>query len=155
MFIPEDEYKIILKNSIIETIDLIVMDDKNEILLWLRKNNPLKGVYYIPWWRRWKWETINDSIKRKWKEEIWLSIDLNKLSFLWIYDDIYSDSMFDWIGSHCSSITYLYKINDDEIKLIRMDSKQHSDYKFFNIDNDELHPDIQKRVQDIKNKHLF
>lgn len=155
MFIPDDVYKIILKNSIIETIDLIVINNRNEILLWLRENNPLKWVYYIPWWRRWKWETINDSIKRKWKDELWLAIDINKLVFLWIYDDIYPSSMFDWIESHCSSITYLYKIDDDEIKLIKMDSKQHSDYKFFSMDDDGLHPDVEKRIQDIKNKHLF
>lgn len=154
MFIENEIYKMILENSIIEAVDLIIINEKWQILLWHRNNEPLKWIFYIPWWRRYKNEKIIDSIKRKANEELWIHIDDNKIFFLWIYDDIYSNSMFGNTPSHYSSITYVYKISKEEQKNIKKD-KQHGELKFFNIDDPDINDTIKSRIQDSKDKKLI
>ncbi len=154
MFIENEIYKIIIENTIIEAIDLMIINQKWQLLLWLRNNEPLKWIYYITWWRRYKNEKIIDAIKRKAYEELWIKIDENKIIFIWIYDDIYDNSIFGNIPSHYSSITYIYKLDKDEEKKIRKDD-QHEELKFFDINNPNIHKAIKIRIKDIKDKKII
>ena len=112
MFIDEDSYKTIVRNSIIPTCDIICITKDKKILLCLRNNEPLKWIYYIPWWKRYKNEKMVDSAKRKSYEELWLEVDVNRLNFLGVYDDIYDNSAFEWISFH---MTNLLKENSPNI----------------------------------------
>lgn len=154
MFIKNDTYKVIIENSIIETVDFIVLNEQNKILLWLRNNEPLKWIYYIPWWRRYKNEKIMDSLKRKFYEELWISINKDKIIFLWIYDDIYPNSMFWGISSHYAPITYVYKLNKNEEKNIKKDM-QHDDLRFFDLDDDSIYRAVKLRITDMKNQKII
>jgi colanic acid biosynthesis protein WcaH len=149
MFISDEVYKEIVDKTIIWTVDLVFINSNNEILLWKRNNNPLIWEYYFPGWRRYKWEKILISAKRKASEELWLAIDENKLIFIWVYDDIYENSMYDWINSHFCPIIFAYKIDKYEEKKIKLDS-QHSEMKFFSVDDKNLHKYIIERIKDIK-----
>jgi len=148
MFIEDNIYKIILQNTIIEAVDVLIINDKWQLLLWLRNNQPLKDIYYIPWWRREKNEKLLDAVKRKMMEELWIDIDLKKLIFLWIYDDIFENSMFENVSSHYSPITYVYHLNELEQNNIRIDA-QHSDLKFFDLNDLTLHPMVKIRISDM------
>ncbi len=154
MFINDEIYKVIVDKTIIWTVDLIIINTNNEILLWQRNNNPLIWEYYLPGWRRYKWEKILISAKRKAFEELGLNIDENKLIFIWVYDDIYENSMYDWISSHYCPIIFAYKIDEIEEKMIKIDS-QHSDMKFFNVDDKNLHHYIIERINDIKKLNII
>ncbi len=149
MYIDEESYKTIVRNSIIPACDIICITKDKKILLCLRNNEPLKWIYYIPWWRRYKNEKMIDSAKRKAYEELWLEVDTNRLTFLGIYDDIYDNSAFEWISTHCEAITFVYSINDEELKNIKVD-KQHSDFRFFDINDSWLYESIYERINDIK-----
>lgn len=154
MFIEDEIYKLIIENTIIEAVDLMIINKKWQLLLWLRNNEPLKWIYYMPWWRRYKNELLMDSVKRKAHEELWLKIDETTLSLLWIYDDIYDNSIFGNTPSHYSSITYVYKINEDDEKSIIYDN-QHEELKFFDIQNPYIHSAIQLRITDMKKQKLI
>jgi len=95
-----------------------------------------------------------DSVKRKAKEELWIDVNDNKIFFLWIYDDMYSNSMFGDIPAHYSSITYVYNISEQEQKSIKKDN-QHGELKFFDIDDSDIHDMIKIRIQDSKDKKLI
>ena len=153
MFIEDDVYKLIIENTIIEAVDLMIINNKWQLLLWLRNNEPLKWIYYIPWWRRYKNELMIDSLKRKWYEELWLNIDETKLSFLWVYDDIYDNSVFGDFPSHYSSITYVYRITEEDEKFIISDS-QHDEFKFFDMMDPTIHSAIQLRIDDMTRQKL-
>lgn len=155
MFIESSIYKTIMDCSIIETVDFIIINKDNHILLWLRNNEPLKGVYYIPGGRRHKNEIIMDSAKRKMKEELRLDIDAERLIFLWIYDDIFENSMFKDTGSHYSPITYIYRLTEQEEIDIGVNDGQHANIKFFPLEDPALHEMVKIRVRDMKNKHLL
>lgn len=82
MFIEDDIYKTILQNIVVETVDILVINTSWQLLLWLRNNQPLQNVYYIPWWRREKNEKLIDAVIRKMREELWIDIDIKKLIFI-------------------------------------------------------------------------
>lgn len=152
MFIPDDVYKDIMQTSIIPTVDILFLDKENRLLLWLRNNEPLGWIYYILGGRRRKWESLIQSAVRKSKEELHISIDPTKLQFLNIYDDIFDNSMFENIWTHCSPATYIYALSDAEIQDILPDI-QHKNLEFFDLDDATLHPMVKIRISDLK-KHL-
>ncbi|EKD24792.1 MAG: Gdp-mannose mannosyl hydrolase [uncultured bacterium (gcode 4)] len=156
MFIEESIYKKIMENAIIITIDLMCINTHGEILLGLRNNAPLKDIYYLPWWRIFKYENIFDAAKRKALDEIWIDIDIKKLQFLWVYDDVYpNDSFFPWWWSHYTSRTYLYHLSKSEEQNIHINDNQHKGLKFFNPKDDSLHDMLQDRINDfIKSENI-
>ena len=154
MFIEDILYKKILQTSIIPTVDIIFLNKDKKILLWLRKNAPLQWIYYIPWWRREKNEIIVQSAARKSKQELGIDIDTTKLIFLWVYDDIFDDSAFDKISTHCCPVTYVYKLTEKEEKDIVIDT-QHQSFRFFSKDDLSLHPMVLMRIKDMEKNYLF
>lgn len=155
MFIESNIYKTIMEHSIINTIDVIFINKNNQILLWLRNNEPLRGTYYIPGGRRYKNELVIDSAKRKMKEELGLDIDTERLVFLWVYDDLFKNSMFEDTKSHYSSITYVYHLTEKENIDLHIEDDQHADIKFFDPEDSSLHNMVKIRIYDMKNKKIL
>lgn len=154
MYIDNNIYKQVIDYSVIATLDIIFINKNNEILLWKRNNPPLKWEYYLPGWRRYKNEKIEDTAKRKSLEEIWINININKLQFLWVYDDIFEDSIYQWIWTHCSPITYIYHLSKEEENNIKTDS-QHSNFHFFDVNDTSLHNMVQMRILDMKKQKIL
>lgn len=155
MYIEHNIYKTIMEYSIIDTVDVIILNKDNQILLWLRNNEPLQGIYYIPGGRRYKNESMIDSVKRKMREELWLDIDPERLIFLWVYDDIFENSMFEEIWSHYSPITYIYHLTEKEEENIGITDTQHSSIQFFDPEDPSLHEMVKIRIWDMKHRNLL
>lgn len=147
MRLDDKTYKTIMDNSIIATVDVIFIKNENQILLWLRDNKPLKGIYYLPWWRIEKGETIMEALKRKMDAELWFDINENKLQFVKNYDDFFDESIFEWTTLQNISITYAYKLDDNEVENLKINDSQHSDLKFFDINDENLDDRIKLRVK--------
>lgn len=155
MFIEADIYKKIVDNVIIVCVDLLCINNNGEILLGLRNNPPLKNVYYLPWWRIFKYENSLDAAKRKASDELWIDIDVKKLKFLWVYDDIFpSDSFFPWWWSHYTSRTYVYPLSEREETQLCTNDAQHKNLKFFNLKDSSLHSMLHDRLNDLQNKRF-
>jgi colanic acid biosynthesis protein WcaH len=68
-FIPVPLYNKILRVLPIVCVDLLVINEKNEILLLKRKNDPAKGEWWFPGGRVYHGEQRMDAAKRKLFEE--------------------------------------------------------------------------------------
>ncbi|AHB41436.1 GDP-mannose mannosyl hydrolase [candidate division SR1 bacterium RAAC1_SR1_1] len=155
MFIPDNIYKQIIENVIIVTVDLILINKKKQILLGLRNNSPLKGIYYVPGGRMFKYESVFDAAERKSLQEFGFSINSKKMIYLGVYDDIYKEeSFYEEGGSHYLSRTYVYFLDDQEESKITTDS-QHSEFKFFDIYDPDLHFMVKDRIKEILNKKIL
>ena len=150
MFIEKELYVDIIRNMPIPTVDILFLNSQNELLLGKRNNEPLMGVYYIPGWRVNKWERSLDTAKRKATEELGINIDISRLQFVWVYDDIFEGSAFADISTHCIPVTYLYQINSDEEPEIFLWDFQHSDLRFFSLDDPSLHEMVRMRAIDLR-----
>ncbi|MCK9272204.1 NUDIX domain-containing protein [Candidatus Gracilibacteria bacterium] len=154
MHLPPEIYKQVITNSIVSSVDVIFVNGEGKILLGLRNNEPLKGVYYIPGGMRYKGETIEEGVRRKMKEELGIDIDVGKLIFLGVYDDIFENGYFEGVKAHSCPITYVYHLSDDEEKNIGIGDIRHNDIKFFDIDDPTLHEMVKIRVRDMREKGI-
>ncbi|MBC7504070.1 NUDIX domain-containing protein [Candidatus Gracilibacteria bacterium] len=147
MFIEKSLYTDILRNMPIPTVDILFLNSQNQILLGKRNNEPLMGIYYIPGGRVNKGERSLDATKRKVFEELGINIDISRLQFVGVYDDIFENSAFDDITTHCIPVTYLYQLNSYEELELSLGDAQHSDLQFFSLDDPSLHEMVQMRVR--------
>jgi colanic acid biosynthesis protein WcaH len=150
MLIEKSLYMDILRNMPIPTVDILFLSSQNQILLGKRNNDPLKGVYYISGGRVNKWEISLDAAKRKAKEELGIEIDISRLQFVWVYDDIFPNSAFEGISTHCIPVTYLYWLSLDEELTLSLWDAQHSDLQFFSLDDPSLHEMVEMRIKDLR-----
>lgn len=149
-FIPKEIYTTILEYMPIPTVDILFLNSKNELLLAKRNNEPLMGIYYTPGGRVNKWEKSIDAAKRKAKEELGIEIDIKKLRFVGVYDDIFKNSAFPGISTHCIPTTYAYPLSEAEENELRIGDAQHSDFRFFSLHDETFHEMVKLRVQDLK-----
>jgi colanic acid biosynthesis protein WcaH len=150
MFIEKSLYIDILRNIPIPTVDILFLNFQNQILLGKRNNEPLMGVYYIPGGRVNKWERSLYTAQRKAKEELGIEIDISRLQFVWVYDDIFENSAFEDISTHCIPVIYFYRLSSDEEYGLSLWDSQHSDLRFFSLDDPSIHEMVGMRVRDLR-----
>lgn len=147
--IPREIYTTIVEYIPIPTVDLLFLNSQNQLLLAKRTNEPLKWVYYLPGGRVFKWERSIDTAQRKAQEELWINIDTGKLRFIGVYDDIFENSAFENISTHCIPVTYAYRLTLEEEWTLRLGDAQHSDFRFFDLGDESLHDMVKMRIADI------
>lgn len=121
--LDKELYTKILASVPVLTVDLIVERDEGEYLLVNRKNQPLKGEYYVPGGRVMLMEKVTDAVKRKLKEETGLGAE--EIHFEGYSDDMFEDNEFGLPGIHtvslvfrCNSLTGSVKLDDQSSNFI-------------------------------------
>jgi colanic acid biosynthesis protein WcaH len=133
--IPAADYKKFLEQMPLVCIDAIIMNNKGQYLLIKRKNEPLKGDYWVPGGRLLKNETLNDAVLRKVKEE--LGIESHVVMPIGVYEDFFDKSPLNpENGLHTISIVYLIIAGSENICI----DEQSDDWGWF----DELPERLKK-----------
>lgn len=90
-----DNFKAVIRNAVLVAIDLLLLNERNEVLLGKRLNAPAKGFLFVPGGSVHKGETVADCLKRVAKTETGLEISQDEVELQGIYDHMYEDSCFD------------------------------------------------------------
>lgn len=144
------EFADLIKNAPLVSIDLIIRDRKDRILLNFRRERPAKSHWFVPGGRIRKYESIHDAILRIYTDEIerafpnididpddcrLLNIDKHfyKKDNKYSDDDAFPDMKNE--DTYYISIAYEYKTN-------YFNNKRHDDFKWFTIHQllHELYP---------------
>ena len=88
----------IIKETPLVSVDLIIRNPSEMVLLGKRTNRPAKGYWFVPGGRIIKNETINQALKRISKVEVGLDLSAEAPSLLGAYDHIYEDNFLNVIG---------------------------------------------------------
>ncbi len=125
--IPETIYKAIIQSMPILCVDIVLHAPTKGYLLVKRRNEPLKGEFWVVGGRVQKGETALEAAFRKVKEE--LGISLTKMRMLGVYEDFFDKNSMDLDTLyHTVSLVFHAEIgNFSEIKL----DDQSSEWKFF------------------------
>lgn len=119
MFIAEDLYKQILRSMPIPCVDLLVTDEKGNVLLLRRKNEPAAGQWWFPGGRVLIGEKREDAAKRKLEEECGL------FASKFIEDGTF-DIVFNLTHGACiHSITTLFSVQVLHEDNIQLDHQSH------------------------------
>ncbi len=124
----KDIFANIVKNSPLISIDLIVQNRKDEILLGLRRNNPAQGFWFVPGGRIFKNESIANAFKRISKNELGIEYNLDKSEFIGVFEHFYDNSFFgESISTHYIAMGFELSVGD----LKMAGDEQHEIYKWF------------------------
>lgn len=95
--LPSKTYLDIIKNTPLVSIDLIISDDSNRIMLGRRINEPASGLLFVPGGRILKNESMSEAITRIANTE--LRTDVTEVEFHGVYEHIYDNNYFNKLFS--------------------------------------------------------
>lgn len=138
-WIPHEEWKTIVKNIPIVSVDLVVLHDGG-VVLGKRTNEPAKGEWFVPGGRVLKNESLQEAVHRVAKEELDVNVQIEES--LGAYEHFYENSDVAGCGKHyvangfVVSTTNREKISPDE---------QSEEMSVFGMD--DLTKDLHKYVR--------
>ncbi|MBU1667547.1 GDP-mannose mannosyl hydrolase [bacterium] len=127
----------IIQNTPLISIDLIVKNSSNQVLLGKRVNEPAKDYWFVPGGRIYKDENLEEAYTRIVQNELSISSNIPQANFHGLYEHFYDNNVFnDGFSTHYIVLAHKLMVST-EIKV----NNQHEVYKWFDID--ELLNDVQ------------
>jgi colanic acid biosynthesis protein WcaH len=125
------------------SIDLVIRDNENKILLGRRVNEPAKGKWFVPGGRIEKGEDINDAFKRISKAEIGIEYSRREARLIGAFTHLYDTNVFleDNISTHYVALAYELQL-PERIEVSKRE--QHSEYNWFAIEDAD--PDVSYKA---------
>ena len=87
--IPESEFLHVVRVSPVVSMDLIVRNDRGEVLLGLRNNEPARGTWFVPGGRLLKDERLDEAFARISRDELGVALSRDDARFLGAYEHLY------------------------------------------------------------------
>ena len=116
------------------SIDLILEDCNERVLLGKRINRPAQNYWFVPGGRIRKNETIAEAIKRISSVELGTTISLHETQLLGAFDHIYDDNYLAEDGINTHYVVLAYKVPIENESKIIFDS-QHSEIQWWSKEN--------------------
>jgi colanic acid biosynthesis protein WcaH len=95
----KDEFAQVVRNTQLVSIDLIIRDPDQCVLVGLRTNEPAKGKWFVPGGVVRKYEQLADAFARIVKAEIGLEASIGDAKFIGVFEHLYDSNVFgndDW-----------------------------------------------------------
>lgn len=124
----------IIEATPLVSVDLIIRNPFQKVLLGKRINRPAKGYWFVPGGRILKNETINQALKRISEVEVGLNLLTKAPRLLGAYDHIYDDNFLNINGINTHYVVLAFIITLQKEIEVKPDD-QHSDLKWWGIDN--------------------
>lgn len=146
MSLAKKDFLNIIDKTPLVSIDLVIKDPENSVLMGLRNNAPAKGYWFVPGGRILKNETIEMAFNRISNKELGYQFNFQKSRLLNAFNHIY-DTNFDnapHINTHYVVLAYEIAVSKDEKdKLLQAPDEQHTKLKWISLADaciDKVHP---------------
>ena len=129
MYLQADVFETVVASTPLVSIDLVVENNRGEILLGLRNNRPAQGCWFVPGGRVMKNERLDVAFSRLVDNELGIEWRRDAANFLGVYEHLYSDSVF---GEQPEThyVVLAYHLHHD-FDLRGLPSSQHNDYRWW------------------------
>ncbi len=147
MKLEEPIFKTVIEHTPLISIDLIVTDKQDRVLLGWRQNAPAKHTWFTPGGRICKDETLGEAFRRISLEETGSEAVIGMAIFAGVYEHIYphdnffSDPAF---GTHYIVLAYCIRA---DIPITGLPKQQHHQYKWFTKAEILQDPDVHRNVK--------
>ncbi len=141
MWLEPEIFKTVVKHTPLVSIDLIVRDASERVLLGMRTNRPARDSWFVPGGRIDKDEAIEAAFSRLVKDELGVLSSFHEARFLGVYQHFYDDN---FSGTEFSThyVVLAYELHLD-LALDDLPCEQHSLYCWLDVDEllaaDEVH----------------
>ena len=123
----------IIEATPLVSIDLVIRNPSNKVLLGKRNNRPAMGYWFVPGGRIFKNETINQALKRISEVELGQDLSTKAPSLLGAYDHIYEDNFLNVKGINTHYVVLAFVIALQQEIEVKTD-EQHTELKWWEID---------------------
>lgn len=129
MWLSDQVFKTVIQSAPLISIDFIIRNEKNEILLGKRINAPAKGFWFVLGGRVQKDETLDDAFIRLLNEELGIVAPIlrSNANFLGVYEHFYKENVFDQSAS-THYVVMCYEFSFKELQQKDLPKCQHRDY---------------------------
>jgi len=138
----ENDFYQVVKNAPLTSIDLIVKNDQNQILLGYRKNQPAKDFWFVPGGRIYKDESISAAFERIVRLELETDLKYDPKYLHGVYEHLYETNFFERgeFGTHYIVLAHLIEL---KTPLSLSQNDQHESLKWFDmesiLDHEKVH----------------
>jgi len=127
--LSDSVFKTVIENTPLFAIDLVIINEKNELLVGKRLNSPAKGAWFVPGGRVFKNEPLAAAFQRISQNEVGVAIDMSGARLLGLYDHFYNDSVYGpSITTHYINATHSIKLEQAQLNLPI--DEQHETYRW-------------------------
>jgi colanic acid biosynthesis protein WcaH len=123
----------IIEATPLVSIDLVIRNPSNKVLLGKRNNRPAMGYWFVPGGRIFKNETINQALKRISEVELGQDLSIKAPSLFGAYDHIYEDNFLNVKGINTHYVVLAFGIALQQEIEVKSD-EQHTELKWWEID---------------------
>jgi colanic acid biosynthesis protein WcaH len=111
MKLPLDRFKQVVRDSVLVALDLLIVNDKAEVLVGRRTNPPAKDWLFVPGGRVYKEERLTEALQRISLSETGVDLSQAAGSLYGVYDHLYPDNGFGEAGisTHYAVIACLFE----------------------------------------------
>lgn len=130
MFLDDLTFAGIIAATPLVSIDLIVRNKHDEVLLGKRANRPALGRWFVPGGRIHKGERARDALERIARNELGINVPKGRL--IGVFDHFYEDNVFGTlaVGTHYVALGYEFKLADG-VSLAK--DAQHSNVQWWSV----------------------
>lgn len=128
------------------SIDLVVRDPQDRILVGLRANEPAKDVWFVPGGRVGKGESLDRAFRRIVKQEVGLEMPRSDAEFMGVFEHYYDSNFLDepGVGTHYIVLAHSLRVSDPARLTV---DDQHRTVRWLSPDemlaDDSVHPNTR------------
>jgi colanic acid biosynthesis protein WcaH len=136
----------VIKRTPLVSIDLIVKNEQNKVLLGMRKNEPARGFWFVPGGRIMLNERISDALERIARNEVGTEASFRDARFLGVYEHIYRENfaLKEGVGTHYVVLAYEIKMSGP---VSTFPDDQHQIHRWVTVEDllkdDRIHPNTK------------
>ena len=120
------ELSSIVRLAPLVSIDLIIRNAQEEVLLGLRSNEPAKGFYFVPGGMIRKGERLREAFSRILKDETGLTADFAEARLVGVYEHFYDNNRFNEASYGTHYVALGYEVGLVDVSALASDD-QHSE----------------------------
>lgn len=130
MHLSDQEFLEVITRTPLVSIDLVVRDPKNRILLGRRINEPAKGKWFVPGGRIRKGENLEDAFQRVCLTEIKESHTKSEARLVGVFTHMHEKNVFLMEGISTHYVVLAFELRFGEGFELR-ETEQHSEFRWF------------------------
>jgi colanic acid biosynthesis protein WcaH len=148
-----EDFMHVVQHTPLVSIDLLLYNASNEVLLGWRKNHPALNCWFVPGGRIRKNETIREAFARITEAETGIRFDLSVAEFHGVYEHMYpGENAAGWPGFGTHYVVLAFEIKTDQAQL-PLPKDQHVQYCWMPIAALLSDAEVHKNVKNYFNGH--
>ncbi len=143
----DQQFLEIIKNTPLVSIDLIIRNERDEVLLGMRTHEPARGWWFVPGGRIVKDESLDAAFERVLKTETGIDAQRSSAILKGAYEHLYPVNRFgaEGVSTHYVVLAHELRISG---RTVRPADDQHSEYRWFSIRDLLASEDVHDRTKD-------